>query len=300
MPCLATHSHRAGQDGGQLEAAPVLGIFINSLLLSYYVCVTSFTSYSSVSSWCMGSCSFPQRESWQNTCPSCCLLILLTSTLTTPSSHFLTYTEMEISWLLSFAWFFFTCTSCFQLLLYYSWLLLLTFFAPNSSLPKTDHCVCLSLQPLLPFSHSCIISLAVLCAGPHTSLFGCCVFLNLLSVKIIKIFLNRVGHINSRSVLWWLHLHIATLPYPFKLVWKTSLPCHFIVTVDPPAWAANIHRITMEASLWFPLLSCLQIDLDSGLIVGVLKSLSSVVNNIFSYLLYTPPYLKLVVRGQGW
>lgn len=155
---------RAGQGAAGGSTSPGR-LHLLSLLLLYYVCVTSFTSYSSVSSWCMGSCSFPQGESWQNTCPSCCLLLLLTSTLTTPSSHFLIHTEMEISWLLSFAWFFFTCTSCFQLPLYYSWLLLLTLFAPNSSLPKTDHCVCFSLQPLLPFSHSCISSLAILCAG---------------------------------------------------------------------------------------------------------------------------------------
>lgn len=140
------------------------------------------------------------------------------------------------------------------------------------------------------------------CLSPPTSPFGFHVLLNLLSINIIKIFLNRVGHCSSHSVLWWLHLHIATLPYMFKLLCKTSFPCHVTVMVDPPACKAKIHMTTMKASLWSPLPWWLQTNLDNGLIVGVLKSLSSVVN-IFSYVLHTRPYLKpvvVVVMRQGW
>lgn len=80
------------------------------------VYVTSFTSSFSVSISCwMGSCSFPQRESWQSTCPSPCLILLLTSPPTTLFSHFLACTGMEISGLLSSTFLICTWTSNFQL-----------------------------------------------------------------------------------------------------------------------------------------------------------------------------------------
>lgn len=66
-------------------------------------------------SCCMGSCSFPQRESCQNTCPPPHLTLLVTSALIPLFSHFLTFTKMEICQLLSFAWLVVTCTSNFQL-----------------------------------------------------------------------------------------------------------------------------------------------------------------------------------------
>lgn len=61
----------------------------------------------------MGSCSFPQRESCQNTRPPPHLTLLLTSSYSL--SHFLTYAKMEISQLLSFAWLVITYTSNVQL-----------------------------------------------------------------------------------------------------------------------------------------------------------------------------------------
>lgn len=98
---------------GQLQSQP--SFFRSSLLFFYCLChffyILLFCSY--LSCW-MVSCSFPQRESWQSTSPSPCLMLLLTCLPTTLFSHFLAYTGMEISGLFSFAFLICTWTSNFQ------------------------------------------------------------------------------------------------------------------------------------------------------------------------------------------
>lgn len=115
-PCLAALSRGEGQLGQPQPSLFSSNFSTMFVMFFYYVCATSFTSSFSVSiSCCVGSCSFPLRESWQGTCPSPCLILSLTFPPTTLFSHFLAYTGMEISGLLSFASLIFTWTSNFQL-----------------------------------------------------------------------------------------------------------------------------------------------------------------------------------------
>lgn len=56
---------------------------------------------------------------------------------------------------------------------------------------------------LLHFMYQLLDCAVHCCPGPHTSPSGFHVLL--LSLTIIKFFLNRVGHHSSHSVLWWFH-----------------------------------------------------------------------------------------------